>query len=272
LGDAEGATVAFLDSERLATVAGDVYTQFMAICERARVSTKGGRLDEAIALLSRAAALGTQAGGPPALWVGLAYVYEAQVLATLGRDAEALARVREGLALSIDRGSPPPIALGRRILFDLLMKAGDLEAAGRELEELHRFARATGMRAALDSYTEAETLLRKAEDGLITGSARAEARLGPKPQGWHTAIPGSLPAGEESQDARTADYIEPLSARELEVLSMIADGMTNQEIANALYLSLGTVKTHAHNIAVKLGSTNRTETVALARELDLLTS
>jgi LuxR family maltose regulon positive regulatory protein len=66
------------------------------------------------------------------------------------------------------------------------------------------------------------------------------------------------------------DLIEPLSSREIEVLDLIALGYTNQEIAEALVLSLYTVKSHARNIYGKLGVKNRTEAVARARLYGLL--
>jgi LuxR family maltose regulon positive regulatory protein len=64
--------------------------------------------------------------------------------------------------------------------------------------------------------------------------------------------------------------VEPLSDREIEVLKHIAQGSTNQEIAQQLILSLYTVKSHARNIYSKLGVKNRTEAVARARLLGLL--
>jgi LuxR family maltose regulon positive regulatory protein len=64
--------------------------------------------------------------------------------------------------------------------------------------------------------------------------------------------------------------IEPLSERELEVLQLIAEGLTNQEIADRLYLSLNTVKVHTRNINGKLGVHNRTQAVARARVLGIL--
>lgn len=64
--------------------------------------------------------------------------------------------------------------------------------------------------------------------------------------------------------------IEPLSERELEVLQLIAEGLTNQEIATRLYLSLYTVKVHARNIYAKLDVKNRTQAVARGRALRIL--
>jgi LuxR family maltose regulon positive regulatory protein len=64
--------------------------------------------------------------------------------------------------------------------------------------------------------------------------------------------------------------IEPLSERELEVLGLMAEGLSNQEIAGKLFISVGTVKTHVHNICGKLDVASRTQAVAQARELGLL--
>jgi LuxR family maltose regulon positive regulatory protein len=64
--------------------------------------------------------------------------------------------------------------------------------------------------------------------------------------------------------------IEPLSPRELEVLHLIAAGLSNQEISERLFLALTTVKGHNQNIFDKLQVQRRTEAVARARELGLL--
>jgi len=63
--------------------------------------------------------------------------------------------------------------------------------------------------------------------------------------------------------------IEPLSERELEVLQLLADGQTNHEIAQALHVSINTIKTHLKNIYGKLGVHNRREATALAKKLRL---
>ena len=54
------------------------------------------------------------------------------------------------------------------------------------------------------------------------------------------------------------------------MLQLIAEGLTNQEIANKLYLSLNTVKVHTRNIYGKLGVHHRTGAVAKARTLGIL--
>ena len=64
--------------------------------------------------------------------------------------------------------------------------------------------------------------------------------------------------------------IEPLSLRELEILRFIAQGHSNGEISEQLFLALSTVKGHNRNIFDKLQVQRRTEAVARARELGLL--
>lgn len=67
-----------------------------------------------------------------------------------------------------------------------------------------------------------------------------------------------------------SERLEPLSERELEVLRLIAEGRSNAEIGQRLYLALSTVKGHNLRIFNKLQVQNRTEAVARARELGLL--
>ncbi|MCA9940239.1 MAG: tetratricopeptide repeat protein [Anaerolineales bacterium] len=66
------------------------------------------------------------------------------------------------------------------------------------------------------------------------------------------------------------DWIEPLSERELEVLQLIATGLTNREIGLRLHLSPNTIKRHTLNIYEKLGVHSRTEAVTTARNFGIL--
>jgi LuxR family maltose regulon positive regulatory protein len=67
-----------------------------------------------------------------------------------------------------------------------------------------------------------------------------------------------------------AQLVEPLSQRELEVLQLIAEGLSNREIAQELVLSVNTIKVHTYNIYGKLNVHSRTQAVARARALGLL--
>lgn len=64
--------------------------------------------------------------------------------------------------------------------------------------------------------------------------------------------------------------LDPLTERELEVLALMAQGLTNQQIAENLVVVLGTVKAHSHSIYNKLGVHNRVQAIKRAQELNLL--
>ncbi len=89
---------------------------------------------------------------------------------------------------------------------------------------------------------------------------------------------GAKPANEqqvEKSTGRTIAYLEDgfplaLSAREIEVLALIAKGKSNQEISSDLFLALNTVKRHAYNIYAKLEVNKRTHAVSKARQLGLI--
>jgi LuxR family maltose regulon positive regulatory protein len=72
------------------------------------------------------------------------------------------------------------------------------------------------------------------------------------------------------EGAAAEQLIEPLSQRELEILRLIAEGCSNQEIAVRLVITLHTVKKHSSNIFTKLGVNSRTQALARARQLGLL--
>jgi LuxR family maltose regulon positive regulatory protein len=65
--------------------------------------------------------------------------------------------------------------------------------------------------------------------------------------------------------------VEPLSERELEVLRLVAEGLSNREIAERLVVATGTVKAHFHHICGKLDVHNRTQATLRAQQLGLLT-
>lgn len=84
---------------------------------------------------------------------------------------------------------------------------------------------------------------------------------------------------DQSEPALTADankeedfLVEPMSPREIEILDLLALGMSNKELANALLVSVPTIKWHLNNIFDKLGVRNRTASVAKARKLKIIKS
>jgi DNA-binding CsgD family transcriptional regulator len=78
------------------------------------------------------------------------------------------------------------------------------------------------------------------------------------------------PAGEPSvPDQRKRDDFG-ITPRELEILGLIAQGMSNREIAEKLFVSENTVKTHSSRVFDKLGAKRRTQAVQLGKEFGLL--
>ena len=79
-----------------------------------------------------------------------------------------------------------------------------------------------------------------------------------------------LSAFKAAAPPKMDELMDPISDRELEVLHLIAAGLSNREIAEKLFISLNTVKTHTKNINSKLDVNNRTRAVARAKELGLI--
>ncbi len=79
-----------------------------------------------------------------------------------------------------------------------------------------------------------------------------------------------LRAFPDDMQSVSSALVEPLSPRELEVLQLIAAGLTNKQITAELIISLNTVKKHTTHIYSKLGVNSRTQAIARARELHLV--
>ena len=77
-------------------------------------------------------------------------------------------------------------------------------------------------------------------------------------------------AAEAKVRVEASPLVDPLTGREEEILALVAAGLTNQEIAEKLIISIGTVKRHVSNIFGKLGASHRAQAVALANEMGLL--
>ena len=72
------------------------------------------------------------------------------------------------------------------------------------------------------------------------------------------------------RDPEEVDWSEPLSQREVEILRLISDGLTNREIAQKLVLSVDTVKWYNKQLYSKLGVSSRTQAASLARQKSIL--
>jgi LuxR family maltose regulon positive regulatory protein len=109
-------------------------------------------------------------------------------------------------------------------------------------------------------------------DGLLTEQPdwlRGQLQLG-APTPVSLSLSEKLPAVAARPAAESSTAAEQLSTREMAVLRLIAQGCSNQEISDQLFISLHTVKTHASHINSKLGVERRTQAVARAKELGVL--
>jgi LuxR family maltose regulon positive regulatory protein len=147
-----------------------------------------------------------------------------------------------------------------------LQAQGKLALALTDLEHALALAEPEGyMRLFLDEGEPmAKLLYQAAAHGIAPEyTGRLLAAFDAQEDGSLGGKPARLPA---------QPLIEPLSERELEVLALIAEGLSNQEIAQRLYISLRTVKWHNSNIYGKLGVNSRTQAVAKAKSLGILSS
>jgi LuxR family maltose regulon positive regulatory protein len=127
------------------------------------------------------------------------------------------------------------------------------------------------VRCFVDEGCEIDSLLLDSREGEIDGWSRSK-------RNFLETITVSIEQENATADFHDTDstgavrgLIEPISDREREILNLIADGSTNSVISTALFISQNTVKWHLKNIFGKLGVSNRTSAVAIARQLELLT-
>jgi DNA-binding NarL/FixJ family response regulator len=141
----------------------------------------------------------------------------------------------------------------------LLMDAVKAGAAGYVLKGEHPDHVLDAVRAVLDGETPldqglAMKLLRSiGEEAAVQEDVRSQTQ----------------PITSEELSSSALTMVNPLTPRETEVLSHLASGKTNRQIANELHLSLSTVKRHLEHILPKLGVSDRTQAAVKAVELGL---
>jgi LuxR family maltose regulon positive regulatory protein len=166
---------------------------------------------------------------------------------------------------------------GGRVIEILALQAVVLKAQGKMVEALAALERALAL-AEPEGY--ARVFI---DEGEVMAALLSQVDILPAyVRRLLAALEGETQADVDAVRRRTEEeptlssgpdqssLVEPLSERELELLRLIAAGLTNQAIAESLMVSVNTVKTHARNIYGKLGVHNRTQAATRARELGLL--
>ena len=227
--------------------------------------------------------------GPPAereaTLRGTATVLLAFALSHAG-DLDAAAEAYEA-ALPDLRAGGNRFATGRAIgdLAKIALKRGDPDRAVRlceaELEQIPRETAATDSPAVWAVMARARAELGQAEraDGDARRALELATRSGDAPcarlaQATLERVGPLLASGGPEPSRREGAGrdrpVEALTAREIEVLRLVALGRSNSQVATELFVTVGTVKSHLHTISGKLGAANRVEAVARGRELGLL--
>lgn len=151
-----------------------------------------------------------------------------------------------------------------------LQRDNRLPAAVALANEVLRAAGAEGyMRLILDEGRPAAALLR-----AYLSSAPASADADPIFTDWLDRLQQGFGAAMQSADpplpAQPTGPADPITRKELRVVQLLAEGYSNNAIAEKLFVSDSTVRTHLRNINAKLGTHSRTQAVAMARRLGLL--
>jgi LuxR family transcriptional regulator, maltose regulon positive regulatory protein len=240
----------------------------------AELAARQRDLAAAFARLAEAERLMQRQGVADSLYRGVLLLVSSRLWSWQGhheRAREALTRVLEHWRRHQVMLPPPnfPELLPRLHHLLLLLDRDQGRDIGEALQGLLERALAEGRQALACefwlSYAEACTDAPTATRARQAGQALRQ-RL--NYQGlWFVTDELPLPAASEGEAAAAE---APLSCRELAVLQLIAQGCSNQEIADRLFISLHTVKTHARRINVKLGVQRRTQAVAMAKAWGLM--
>ena len=175
-----------------------------------------------------------------------------------GSVAKVLPRIREELA-SAEEQQRGRRALKLRILLGEALHAdGQTKMGLRNLARARQIAQAEGfVRTFIEEGAGVQALLQQLDqshdDDSVSESSSADS--------------GSSAAAA----AAAANLADPLTQKEIQVLTLLAQGYSNNAMAERLFVSESTVRTHLRSINLKLHAGNRTQAIAIARKLGLIT-
>jgi LuxR family maltose regulon positive regulatory protein len=198
------------------------------------------------------------------------YLVLVRVLLARGEPVHALRLLEHLETPAKSQGRNESLIQIRALRSVALQSAGDHPGALTVLADALSLARPEGyVRVFADEGPVMAALLRSLIGARQRGSVKQVSRAAR--EHVNRIIRAFVPAaGHTLGPAEKGGLIEPLTDRELEVLRLVVVGKRNREIAQELVVTLETVKKHMSNIFGKLGATSRTNAVAQARELGLI--
>jgi LuxR family maltose regulon positive regulatory protein len=264
-GDWEGAFEAASRAERAARHSGADLQVAVAASWMARLRLTRSDLAGAAALERERAA---NANGASAAARRVDRLISARLLHARGRHREALGLLEE------TREAAEAGEQARELVEILTLQALALWASNEKARAVDALSDALAL-AAPEDYV--RTFVDEGPPMVALLSGMLQSRRGGRPDPpcrIPVCYPRKLLTALERDQARAASSAArtagPLSERELEVLRLIASGKSNRRIAEDLFVSMGTVKTHVNNLYRKLDVGSRTQAVARARESGLL--
>jgi LuxR family maltose regulon positive regulatory protein len=232
LGRTQVAEAAYQQAIMLGLRCGNLRSALMATRSLALLYTNQGKLRQAMKLYQESLEHARQAGQEHLPPLGFMYLGLGEISYSRNQLELAERHFRQGIALGQRGGDVKIWLIGYVRLIRIAQDRGEYQQAW-------------------DLYAEAERLTRQAN--FLRGMSWLEEEY-----------------QRLSQLSQMNSLVEALSEREIEILNLLATGLSNQAIAEKLIIGLNTVKTHLKNIYGKLGAHNRTQAIAHARFRQLL--
>lgn len=232
LGQTRAAEAAYQQAIMLGWRCGNLRSALLATRSLGLLYTQRGKSRQALTLYQESLERAQLAGQEHLPPLGFMHLGLGEISYSRARVGQAEQHFREGVALGQRGGDVKIWLIGYVWLVRIAQERGEYQRAW-------------------DLYAEAERLTRQAN--FLRGMS------------WLKELHQSL-----SHHPQSDEPVEPLSEREIEIVRLLAAGFTNRALAETLFISLNTVKTHLKNIYGKLGVHTRTQAIARARLRGLL--
>ena len=264
LGDQTGALGAIGEAERLVPyLVVDIF--FPVAVQRARLLLAQGKIEDAARWCAKR---GLGVDDEPSYLREREHLVLARVLLAQDKPDQTLRLLERHFeeAQAAGRGGSEIEILALQAL--ALREKGERERAVSIVTQALTLAEPEGyVRTFVDDGPEMAPLL---SEVLMVHQSRHLMRPDPPSAHYLRKLLAALEQAASGSMPPTPQLPEPLSERELEVLQLIAAGKSNSRIAQELFVTAGTVKTHIRNIYRKLDAHSRTQALVRARELNLL--